>query len=227
LDAFARAATLGAIGKVLSQGLQGGDESGDAADPTPPDLPPAPSPGTVPSKTSTKSATTDVSPFERRKLYGFEQPVGEDDEPAGELSAGPLGLPSGMLGLPSGRQGIPQGTKGELSPVNGVRSPLETGPGLLPATSRSTTDSEDMPGVSITPDMVYAGGARPPQGAGLQRVGGPTTSSAFASSALTRQQQANSTGASRWISGGGRGPGMSQTARDRIKDDLAKFEGYQ
>jgi hypothetical protein len=229
LDATARAFTLGAIGKVLSQGLQGGDESGDSADPSPPDLPPAPSPGTVPSKASPVSSSTAVSPFERRKLYGFEKPVGDDDEPAGELPSGTLGLPSGMLGLPSGRQGIPQGAKGELPPVNGARSPLETGPGVLPSTSRSTEDSESMPSASLVPDVVYAGGARPPQGDVSQRAGGPTTSPAFAASALTRQQNAVKSAAPRWIDSGNRGSrvGMSQAARDRIKDDLAKFEGYQ
>ena len=115
LDAFARAATLGAIGKVLSeglQGLQGGDEENDEGDdPTSPTMPPPP------------SATPPSGPS-----------VDDDDDDA-----------------------------------SGVMQP-------------------------------------PPRAA---------------------QQQANSTGASRWISGGGRGPGMSQTARDRIKDDLAKFEGYQ
>jgi hypothetical protein len=234
LDATARAFTLGAIGKVLSQGLQGGDESGDTADtPTPPGLPPAPGSPPAPSSGSTSTPGTNVAPYKPRKLYGFETLVDDDyDEPAGELSAGPLGLPSGPLGLPEGRRGLPPGFKGELASGDRDGSPLRSGPGELPPTSRSTDESEGMP---IIPDMVYPEGVRPPSRGETQRVGGPTTGPSFAAPALTRQQQSlNASAPSRSKSSGRRARGMSPESRERIsadikevRDTIARFEGYQ
>jgi hypothetical protein len=166
LDSAARAFTLGAIGKVLSQGLQDDAGEGEDDDPAAPNLPPPPS-GTPPSGPSVDDDDDDAS--------GVLKPLPRASKSLPRASSA---LPRAVDTLPRASEALPTFT-----------NPQQTRQPLPRATS-----------------------SRLP----------------FAASALKRQQQANSTGAPRWISGGGRkGPGMSQESRDRIKDDLAQFEGYK
>lgn len=210
LDAFSRAAVLGSLGKVLSQSLRDQDEGGSPAQtPTPP---PLPTPPAGPPPEEEKVAGTGVAPYAGRRHYAYERPVGgDDDEVAGEL-------PSGQLGLPSGPAGLPRGPFGVLEPPATSRSPLDTGPGMLPATSRTTDETTALPAMeALRPDMVYAGGARPPQ---QQSFVSPALASLQASVGGQGQQMRQPVGPRR-------PRGINPRALQQIRDDLAEFSRYK
>jgi hypothetical protein len=202
LDALGRAAALGAIGKVLSDGLAEPDK-GDAAGPTAPTLPPPPSGVGGPSGVGTSSQQTSSA----SASYSSSPP----SQQAG-LGTGQRALNSGMPALgagPSANLAVPQDDDDDANIIDAESWEVES---VGPANMYRHPLADSFKEIGDKPNP-FAG----PMGRGPAKRGKSQGTPDLASPALRRQQNLVSEQ---------RRKAPNNNALNNIKGAIARFEGY-